>query len=511
MADFSRFLGRLIAGSYRRSAIQRYALSILLPVVALLLTLTVAGVGRIPYFPIFGLAVVVAAAYGGTWPGVFSTIITVLLEALVLLPPQWSLRVRDANHLLRLAVFAGTGVVVAFVIGAVGDLQRKLDNERERLRLTLAGIGDAVIATDRRGYITFFNPAAESATLWTREEALRQPLQAVFRIINENTRAVPEDLVRRVRRTGKVVALANHTLLIRKDGSEIPIDDNGAPILDSRGFTIGIVLVFRDITEKRQAEAALINNEKLASVGRLATTIAHELNNPLQSVLSLLYLASSQPGLNTAAREYLAKAQDELARAAHVAAKAMALSRTEKQEMLDISELANGMLDLYIPQSSAKGVNVFRRYRECPNVESSIGEVQHVAANLIGNALDALSAGGTLQLRVSTLVLGSRRVVRLTVADNGPGIAPEARREIFKPFYTTKNHVGTGLGLWTTRQIVEAHGGQIKVRSRLGKGTVFVVYWPAAGTIAQCGPAESTTVPDGTVADQITMCGTEPG
>jgi len=147
------------------------------------------------------------------------------------------------------------------------EADRRVREQREWLRVTLTSIGDAVIATDEAGLITFINPVAESLTGWKQDEAIGQPVQEVFRIVNEYTRKVVDDPVRKVLQCGRIVALGNHTVLLRKGGGEVPIDDSGAPILDAQGRILGVVLVFRDVSERRRAEKALqMSQRKLSTI-----------------------------------------------------------------------------------------------------------------------------------------------------------------------------------------------------------------------------------------------------
>ena len=179
---------------------------------------------------------------------------------------------------------------------ALAQERELLVAQKEWLHTTLTSIGDAVIATDPNGLITLMNPVAERLTEWKAEEAAGKPLTEVFRIVNQETRKPVENPVEKVLRLNGVVGLANHTVLIRKNGQELAIDDSGAPIRDSAGKIVGIVLIFRDVTKQRALESALKLNERLALAGRLSATIAHEIHNPLDTVENALFLLDREIG-----------------------------------------------------------------------------------------------------------------------------------------------------------------------------------------------------------------------
>ncbi len=199
---------------------------------------------------------------------------------------------------------------------ALEELEQRsheVHESRQWFRTTLESIGDAVIACDTQGKVEFLNAVAVGLTGWTSQDALGRPLTEVFHIVHEETRVVAENPVEKVRLHKKVVGLANHTMLISRQGKECLIDDSAAPILDENGEMRGIVLVFHDVTEQRRTQAALIVGEKLAVAGRLAASIAHEIHNPLDSVTNLLFLLRDE---NDPAKrmEYLRTAEQELGR-----------------------------------------------------------------------------------------------------------------------------------------------------------------------------------------------------
>ncbi len=476
--DLTRTVGKLVFPDSPRPAILRYLVAVLLP----LLSTAIVGywfeINRAPFFVLFTMSVLLASIYGGFKAGLLATATSALINA-ILLPPAPSMAIANPEDIGRLAVFCLSAIVLAGFVGIIGSLQQKLENERGRLQVTLSSIGDAVIATDADGRITFLNPVAEAATGWTPKEAAGKPLEEVFRIVNESTRKTVENPVRKVFECGQIVGLANHTVLIRKDGSEIPIDDSAAPIRDVHGEIIGVVMVFRDVTEQRRSEAVLINAQKLASVGRLAATIAHEINNPLAAVTNLLFLAKSTED-PTQARSYLETAEQELRRASEITKQTLSFARREdKREQVGFARVIEEVLALHANKIKGKNVRVETRVVEQASVFASKSEIRQVLGNLVGNALDALAQDGVLHIRLKSISWGTQPSVRIVVADNGHGIARDHLRHIFEPFFTTKKDVGTGLGLWISRQIVSAHGGCAHVRSRVGSGTVMVVCWPS--------------------------------
>ena len=239
------------------------------------------------------------------------------------------------------------------------------------------------------------------------------------------------------------------------------------------------------LTERHKAEDALRKSEKLAVSGRLAASIAHEINNPLESVVNLLYLISTCSFLEES-KKYTVTAMSELARVSEIVTSTLKFHRQQSNPCaVQITEIVDSALVLYQGRLNSAQIVIERDFQECLPVFAMAGELRQLIVNLIGNAVDAMAkTGGTLTLRITNTreySNGTRSGVRLTIADTGSGIDPEIRKKIFEPFISTKGDTGTGLGLWVSYGIVQKHGGSIQVKSRAkppATGTVFSVFLP---------------------------------
>jgi PAS domain S-box-containing protein len=355
------------------------------------------------------------------------------------------------------------------------------------LNTTIRSIGDAVIACDTDGNVEFMNKVAEQLTGWTETDAKTKSLHEIFPIFNEDTRVAVENPVDKVRRLGTVVGLANHTFLVARDGTEVSIDDSGAPIRDSSGKMIGIVLVFRDITERRVSEGALMRAEKLAAAGRLAASVAHEVNNPLEGLTNLVYIALRSNDLDEI-HHLLGQAESELGRIAHITRQSLGFYReTSTPAHFKPATIVREVADFYSSRSRNLGVSLIVNTETEREVLGSAGELRQILSNLLANSLDACASGSTIRIEASSARDPrdlSRPGVRITIADTGFGIPTRHLASIFEPFFTTKKDTGTGLGLWVSRELVEKHGGSLRVRSRTSApfcGTVFSIFLPNRG------------------------------
>ncbi|HEY2392832.1 MAG TPA: ATP-binding protein [Candidatus Angelobacter sp.] len=307
--------------------------------------------------------------------------------------------------------------------------------------------------------------------------------------------AVPEaadqgfnDLLDRVYQTGEpYVGNSVPVKLARTAGLPLEntfLDFVYQPMRDSDGKVYAILVLGVDVTERKRAELALLQSEKLAAVGRLSASIAHEINNPLEAITNLLYLIDRSDELPDSLRNYTKMAQQELARVSQIATQTLRFYRqSTARNAVRVSELLDQVLKLYQGRLTSAGVEVVRDYRGAEPLVCFDGELRQVFTNLIGNALDASRESGpiTLREREATDWRTGRKGVRITIADRGHGMSKEIVGRIFEPFFSTKGITGTGLGLWVSLEIVQKHSGVMKVRSSVSSshpGTVFSLFIP---------------------------------
>jgi PAS domain S-box-containing protein len=350
-------------------------------------------------------------------------------------------------------------------IAEITEQSDKLAESQQWFQTTLESIGDAVIACNNRGAVTFMNAVAERLTDWSSAEAKGKPLEKVFHIVNEQSRERCENPVEKVRRLKQVAGLANHTVLIARQGQEYVIDDSAAPIMSGAGKMVGVVLVFRDVTEERRVQGALVASEKLAVAGRLAASIAHEIHNPLDSVANLHFLLEQESDEEKRA-EFLRLAQQELGRTMQISRTMLSLYREPKAPIqLDLRELIEGVLLLLDRRLQHQGIQLETNIAGELTVEGFPAELRQVFTNLVVNAIEAAGPRGRIRIRMEHAEAGELHGAgaMIEVTDSGPGVPPEAAKKLFQPFFTTKGADGTGLGLWVSMGIVQKHGGSISL------------------------------------------------
>ncbi|WP_165244877.1 hybrid sensor histidine kinase/response regulator [Paludisphaera soli] len=374
------------------------------------------------------------------------------------------------------------------------QVEEELRDQREWLRVTLVSIGDALIATDVLARVVFMNTVAEELTGWRQAEAHGRPLEQVFRIFNEESRAQVENPVTRVLREGKAVGLTNHTLLIARDGVERPIDDTAAPIRGDGGVVQGVVLVFHDVGDRRALERSLHERaEKLAENDRrkdeFLAMLAHELRNPLSSIgnaAGLLRLAGDDPKLNEWAQGVIERQVKHLARLI--------------EDLIDVSRITRGKIVLrkrrldarHAIQSAVESIrpHVDEKKQELtvacdPEelwIEADPTRLEQVVINLLTNACRYTEAGGRIELTAG--LAGGR--FSLSIKDSGIGIPPDQISRMFELFAQgdrsiARSEGGLGIGLTVVKHIAELHGGTATAYSEgPGRGSEFTVSLPVA-------------------------------
>jgi two-component system CheB/CheR fusion protein len=286
--------------------------------------------------------------------------------------------------------------------------------------------------------------------------------------------------------------------VVSPDGSTRWLAGRGKIYAGEPGKPLRMVGIHIDITGAKMAEAALRSSEKLAAAGRLAAILGHEISNPLESLTGVMYLLSQNSTLDPPVREYVALAQEELRRIAHISKQSLELHRESPAPVrVRVSEIIESILSLSATKIHECGVNIEKRYEFDGEILGFPGELRQVFINLIINAIEASDAGGTVKIHVfdsRDWRDSERQGVRIVIADEGSGIPAEHRGKVFQPFFSTKGQKGTGVGLWVTQDVIQKHNGSIHVRSSVSpryRGTCFSVFLPSEGG----RPAKLRTIP----------------
>jgi PAS domain S-box-containing protein len=400
---------------------------------------------------------------------------------------------RDNNFAIR-AEPAHTRDEIAVLITAfnamLSEIQRRDDalRESEALFRTLAdSVPQLAWMAQADGHIFWYNQRWYQFTGTTEKEMLGWGWESVH-----DPNRLPEVLKKWTTAINAGERFEMVFPLRRKDGTYRDFLTLAVPLRDSHGKVVRWFGTNTDITEQRRAEEALRESEKLAATGRLAASIAHEINNPLEALANLLYLAKRQPERSGT---FLVTAEQELDRIAEITRHTLGFYRdTSTPVKMSVADIANGVLALYDRKLRFKRISVKKRFSQDTEICGFPGEVRQILANLVVNAIDAMRPEGQMRIKISPVrewSASGRPGVRFTILDNGPGIAPEQLQKVFEPFYTTKKDVGTGLGLWLTRNLVRKHNGTILVRTAIDParcGTAFSIFFPREFAPGQPAP-----------------------
>jgi signal transduction histidine kinase len=385
--------------------------------------------------------------------------------------------VRDAQGVIH-----GTLVTCSETTGRV-LAEAALRTERARL-LNMLQQAPAFLAVLRgpRHVFELHNPPY-SELIGGRNVVGKPVIQAIPESKNQGIVSILD----RVYQTGEPFSAHNFPIdLQRSSGQPLErrfLDFTYQAMREPGGSISGIIVLGVDVTDRVLAEQALRNTEKLAAVGRLAASIAHEINNPLEAVTNLLYLISYEP-VSELAKQYLDLAQRELNRVTAIATQTLRFHRqSTNASEVSLRDVAESALTLFQGRIMNAGVIIDRKYKTDKKIRAYEGDLRQVFANLLSNALDATPSGGkiVIRLREGRSLQTGQCYVRLTIADTGTGMANETRRHMFEPFFTTKTVTGTGLGLWVSSEILVNHHANIRVRSSQNPqrhGTVISITFP---------------------------------
>jgi PAS domain S-box-containing protein len=426
-------------------------------------------------FAVFLAAVLLTARFLGFGPALFCSVLSTACLDFFVFVPHFSLA-PSSEDLASLGVF----LAISVFAGSMARQKSRAESRAEKTMHEMAAIveysDDAILSKSPEGTITSWNRGAERLYGYSAEEAVGI---SVYQLAPPERREEIDRIMQAIKGGGRVEPYQTERL--RKDGTLVPVVLTVSPLRNAKGEIVGASTIARDISAQKQSEEAVRRSEKLATAGRLAASIAHEINNPLEAVINLLYLARHD---SANAQQYLTMAEQEVGRIARLAQQTLGFVReTGSPGWMDPAVIMDEILQLYSRKLESRRIRVTRRYRNSSQISGYSGELRQLLANLLVNAVDAMAEGGRLQVRVAAGRQWSdgREGIRITVADNGSGIPQDNLRRIFEPFYTTKKDTGTGLGLWVSHGIVQKHGGSIRVRSRCegrATGTVFTVFMP---------------------------------
>lgn len=475
--------------AWRRSWLLRYGAAILGVVAITLIRAALTplmGPISMP-FTLYFCAVAFAAWYGGLRPAVLSIALSLLGGSWFFAAPTHSLWVRghDDQVAMLMIVLVGFGIAILSRSqrGAVDRAMRAEDSERsqrERLELALTAGKMGVFEVIPDQNVFWWSP--ETCSLFGVNPAEFTPTRDSFAALIH-----PEDRGLFMQHWDE--SIAEHQAIdqgfrvLAAEGEVRWIGCRGTPKLDDANAGIHYSGVFLDMTERKEAEHLLRNFEKLSAAARVSAAIAHEINNPLSAVTNLVYLARETPGIPQEAMEQLTLAEQELERVGHATRQALGFYReSSRAERIEIQQLIESVLKVLSTKIAEKKIAIVQELCKSAPLYAVRGEIRQLISNLLANAIEAVSVGGTIWIETRSANEDEGGFIELVVADDGHGIAPQHRDHIFEPFFTTMTRTKTGLGLWVARQIVERHQGTIEFQPRemsARSGAKFIVKLPA--------------------------------
>jgi len=436
------------------------------------------------YFLPFVAAIVASAWFHGRTGGLISTAASAILILAFLIRPDPEAHTPSWNILARIISFVLLGSLVTWTTASFRD-------SRELLSASLSSIGDAVLATDHDARITFLNPIAETLTGWSQTDARGKYTDEVLRLLDMSTHHPIDDPLRRALKERVAVAAQEPSLLVSRSGVELPVEHIASPVRDASGEVHGAILVFRDITKRRQLEEQATHAQKMEAVGRLAGGVAGDFNNVLTVITGYSELLRTETPAHSPARRFVDEIIWAGERAAALTRHLLAFSKgpSAQPRVLDLNAVISSMepmlrrllgqnIDLILLNSPGLG-----------RIKADPAQIEQAIVNLATNSRDAMPRGGKLVIEsanvevdetgAKNLAIRPGAYVMLAVSDTGSGMDPETRSRLFEPFFTTKAPgKGSGLGLSTVYGTIKQSEGQVTVYSQPGCGTIFEIYLP---------------------------------
>ncbi|HWB84939.1 MAG TPA: response regulator [Bryobacteraceae bacterium] len=467
-----------------RTPLHSSVFALALTAVALLVSLVIRPYLEPDVFLLFIAAVWLSAWYSGRTGGLLATGASALAALYFLLVPNFSFAIQSWEVFFRLLAFVAMSLLITWVTASWRQ-------SRVLLASTLSSIGEAVLATDTLGRITFLNSVAETLTGWPAKEARGKNISEVLRLIDEVTHNEVENPLVRSLRERVVSSAREHTLLVSRSGAEIPIEHSAAPVRDHSGVMRGGILVFRDISQRRHLEQQVTHAQKMDAVGRLAGGVAGDFNNVLTVISGYAELLRSDVPATSSLRRFVDEIIYASERAATLTRHLLAFSRGPSAEpsVLDVNSVISAMTPMLRRLLGQNIELILLTGTGLGGVKADPAQLEQVIVNLANNARDAMPEGGKLVIETANTEFdesGARNLgvkpgpyVMLAVSDTGVGMNPEVRSRLFEPFFTTKAPgQGSGLGLATVYGAVRQSDGQVSVYSQPGCGTIFEIYLP---------------------------------
>jgi PAS domain S-box-containing protein len=374
---------------------------------------------------------------------------------------------------------SGTVIAASKIAHEISD-RRRNEESISRLAAIVDSADDAIISKTLNGIVTSWNRAAHNMFGYTEQEMIGQ---SILRVIPEELHYEEEEILRKLRSRERI----DHyeTTRKKKNGELFQVSVTISPVIDKSGKVIGASKIARDISDKKRVEQLLIQSEKLAATGRMAAAIAHEINNPLESLINIIFLARQHSAPESRIHQLLITAEQELERVSHIARQTLGYYKdTGAPVSAHIHELIQNVLSVYNSKMLSSNIAVDSCYNDLQKISVSKGEMLQVFSNVIANAIDAMKKqGGVLTIATRNILDEPQAGIEIVIRDSGIGIEQENLQHVFEPFFTTKGILGTGIGLWVAKQLISRRGGRITIASCItpkNSGTTVTILIPFA-------------------------------